>query len=340
MRNSLSKMGPATSKEWTCCFGLHVRTATIIIGMWHLFLNVLSIGILAAIIRDPAMLQELDGGFDDYTRVGFNEQDAPALPTPLSKIDPPYAYRDHSLAYNNLDMGGIVCMCFIVSTLMLIYGASKYKPSHLLPFFGLQLFDFAITTLTAAGYLCYLRSIHRIIDQTHKLPWREEFLKLSPQRLSIVVLLVFISVVLLKAYTIGIVWRCYKYLTIRQHNLRSMLPYIIPDISSRQERDYNTLLPDYEEAIAQSMKQPPPPYYQVVIQNAVAENGQPATTVSRATLVQNEPNRSDLIAETTPPAYSANVIVEDEAATLPTSTVVIRQTGTDLPKVNNTTAAE
>lgn len=89
-------------------------------------------------------------------------------------------------------------------------------------------------SLTAAGYLCYLRSIHRIIDQSHRLPWRDELLKLSPQLLSIVVLLVFLTVVLLKAYAIGIVWRCYKYLTMRQHNIRSMLPYIIPEISARQ----------------------------------------------------------------------------------------------------------
>lgn len=86
------KMGPARNKEWTCCFGLHVRTATIMIGMWHLFLNVLTLGILAAIIRNPAMMQELENGYDDYGRVE-------ALPTPLSKIDPPYAYRDHSLNY-------------------------------------------------------------------------------------------------------------------------------------------------------------------------------------------------------------------------------------------------
>lgn len=86
--------------------------------------------------------------------------------------------------------------------------------------------------LTAAGYLCYLRSIHRIIDESHRLPWRDELLKMSPQRLSIVVLLVFVTVVLLKAYAIGIVWRCYKYLTMRQHNIRSMLPYIIPEIST------------------------------------------------------------------------------------------------------------
>lgn len=88
--------------------------------------------------------------------------------------------------------------------------------------------------MTAAGYLCYLRSIHHIIDQSHRLPWRDQLLKMSPQLLSVVVLLVFLTVVLLKAYAIGIVWRCYKYLTMRQHNIRSMLPYIIPEISARQ----------------------------------------------------------------------------------------------------------
>lgn len=117
------KMGPARNKEWTCCFGfLHVRTTTILIGSWHLvswlishgvqcfiyvknqtkifanesflfqFLNVLTLGILAAIIRNPDMMQELESGYDNYARL--NE----ALPTPLP-FDPPYAYRDHSLNY-------------------------------------------------------------------------------------------------------------------------------------------------------------------------------------------------------------------------------------------------
>lgn len=79
-----------------------------------------------------------------------------------------------------------------------------------------------------------MRSIHRLIDEAHRLPWRDELLKFSPQLLSIIVLLVFVMVVLLKAYAIGIVWRCYKYLAMRQHNIRSMLPYIIPEISARQ----------------------------------------------------------------------------------------------------------
>lgn len=165
-------------------------------------------------------------------------------------------------------MSGLVCLCMIAISLMLIYGTIKGKPSHLLPFFCLQLFDFAITTLTAAGYLCYIRSIHRFIAESHRLPWRDELLKLSPQTLSCLVLFSFISIVFLKAYSIGIIWRCYKYLTMRQHNLRTMLPYIIPDVTNihlRQDRDYNSLLPDYDEAV---LKQPPPPSYSVAIANS------------------------------------------------------------------------
>lgn len=54
------------------------------------------LGLLAVIIRNPEMIRNLEhGGFDDNSI----DMDAPILPTPLSKIDPPYAYRDHSLNY-------------------------------------------------------------------------------------------------------------------------------------------------------------------------------------------------------------------------------------------------
>lgn len=55
-------------------------------------MNLLTLGILAAIFRNPAIMQELESGYDDFGRLE-------TLPTPLSKIDPPYAYRDHTLNY-------------------------------------------------------------------------------------------------------------------------------------------------------------------------------------------------------------------------------------------------
>lgn len=46
------------------------------------------------------------------------------------------------------------------------------------------------------------------------------------------------------------------------------------------QRDYNTLLPDYEEAIAQSMKDQPPPYYKVTMTaNLIVSQNQPSGVV-------------------------------------------------------------
>lgn len=282
------------------------------------FLNVLALGFLAVIVRNPAMMNELrNDGYDDDMMGDFG---SPPLPTPVSIERPPqYAYRDHhTLNYHNIDMGGLVCLCMIAITLMLIYGAIKGKPSHLLPFFCLQLFDFAITTLTAARYLCFIRSIHRVISDNESLPYRNELLRLSPQTLSVVVLFSFISVVFLKAYTIGIIWRCYKYLTMRQHNLRSMLPYIIPDVTVRQERDYSSLLPDYEEAV---LKQAPPPSYSVAVANSY-----PITVILPAE-VEMSPSTSRNVMESAmpPPPYSDAMETEGavggQAASLPVTTV-------------------
>lgn len=205
-------------------------------------------------------------------------------------------------------MSGLVFLCMIAVTLMLIYGAVKGKPSHLLPFFCLQIFDFAIATLTAAGHLCYIRSMHLwITESQNRLPWREELMKLNPQTLSVLVLIGFILFIFLKAYAIGVVWRCYKFLTFRQHNLRSTLPYTIPvtiDATNvSQERDNNLLLPDYEEAITQSLKQAPPPSYVVAMamsNKPVTDSGPAETTPTDAP----EPDQEDTISNSDPPPYN------------------------------------
>lgn len=54
----------------------------------------------------------------------------------LSPVRPP----------ENIDMGVMACLCMMAITMMLITGVLKGKPSHLLPFFSVQLFDFAVTT--------------------------------------------------------------------------------------------------------------------------------------------------------------------------------------------------
>lgn len=75
------------------------------------------------------MMQSLDHASDE---------DIDVLPTPVSnRVDSYYDshYRDHSMAYQDLDMGGLVCLCMIAITLMLIYGATKGNTHHLIKCF-------------------------------------------------------------------------------------------------------------------------------------------------------------------------------------------------------------
>lgn len=68
-----------------------------------------------------------------------------------------------------------------------------------------------------------------------------------------------------QGYCISVVWRCYKYLTMRAHEIHSLTPFVIssegvvaPAYSAPAPApDYSSLLPDYEEAVKQS---PPPSY--------------------------------------------------------------------------------
>lgn len=205
-------------------------------------------------------------------------------------------------------MGGLVCLCMIAITLMLIYGTIKGRPSHLLPFFFLQLCDFAITTLTAAGYLCYLRTIHHLIEQSNRLPWKEDLIRMDPRTLGVVVLFAFIFMVMLKAYCIGIVWRCYKYLTIRQN--ASLLSYIMPE-AGNQERSFNSLLPDYEEAL--SMKVTPPPSYQIAMQQQQLTVNLPPVTGELASPVTSSESETD------PPSYRAAQQLDAPTTASPTN---------------------
>lgn len=284
------------AKEWRCCLSLlHVRTATILIGLYHLMLNLLAIMLLAVIIKNPTIMHDANQDtttpdLDDSSEEDYTVQ---MLPTPQSKVDTmmntkPYsdAFRDHALNYQDIDMGGLVCLCMLAITLMLIYGTVKGKPAHMLPFFFLQLCDFAITTLTAAGYICYLRTVHTLISDSTRMPWREELLKMNPRTLGISVLFAFIIMVMIKAYAIGIVWRCYKFLTLRQHAQQNFLAFTIP--TTQPERSYNSLLPDYDEAINQSMKQAPPPSYQMAMQQHINLQLQAATDTPRNAETINE----------------------------------------------------
>lgn len=271
-------------------------------------LNLMALTLLAIIVKNPQMIQNFEEAYDDElipTPVSVSGSNSESIPT-HSTPEAPNFYKDHSLDYHDMDMGGLVCLCMIAITLMLIHGTIKGRPSHLLPFFFLQLCDFALTTLTAAGYLCYLRTIHSLIEKSNRLPWKEELIQIDQRSLGIIVLLTFLFMVMLKAYTIGIIWRCYKYLTILQN--AALLSYIAPPNGNR-ERSFNSLLPNYEEAL--SMKINPPPSYQVAMQQQQGTN-----TVTSET---RDDIAADSISDSEPPNYSTLDIRQASTSSSPTN---------------------
>lgn len=82
--------------------------------------------------------------------------------------------------------------------------------------------------------LYYLHWPPALADNSAPQPaWRHELNKWKPEYVPVVVLVLVVSIILIKAYAIGIIWRCYKFLTIRRD---IMLPYVIPVISARRVR--------------------------------------------------------------------------------------------------------
>ncbi|XP_056632666.1 lysosomal-associated transmembrane protein 4B [Diorhabda sublineata] len=276
------KLGSDRNKEWTCFFCLHVRTATILFGIWHLVLHILALVVLALMMRNHHVLiqknEELQNDF---------------LPTPLSKKDDDNPYylptsQDSRKIYSaDIDMGALMTVCTLSITLLMVYGTIKGKPTHVLPFFCLQLFDFAITALTATGYFCYIRSAHRLVAENWNLPLRHELLQLSPQVLTLIVLLAFLFSMLWKAYWISVVWRLYKYLTFRQQSNRNAIHYIIPESDHRglTDPDYPVLFRDQEASFGLALKQTPPPSYQDIMDE------QPPPYPNTTQVVQETPNR-------------------------------------------------
>ncbi|CAG9864005.1 unnamed protein product [Phyllotreta striolata] len=309
------KLGSDRNKEWTCCFCMHVRTATILFGVWQLVLHVLALTVLALMMRNHhVVVQKHEDLQTDF------------LPTPLSKKDDDNPYylpttQDSRKIYSSdVDMGALMTVCTLSMTLLMVYGVIKGKPTHILPFFCLQLFDFAITALTATGYFCYLRSAHRLVAENWNLPLRHELLQLSPQVLTLIVLLAFLFSMLWKAYWISVIWRCYKYLNIRQHSNGNAIHYIIPETEHRglTEADYPSLFRDQEAAFA-GLKQTPPPSYQDIMDE------QPPPYQSTTQVVQETPNRFRMfvqdsidhpIPSTSAEASRMTPIPESEAAPL------------------------
>lgn len=158
-----------------------------------------------------------------------------------------------SIRNEDLHVALAITVCTGVVTLLLLYGTIWGQPTYLMPFFCLQVFDFVLSALTVVGYFSYMPDVRRLVASSRELPLQKELLRLDPQWLCTVVMIGFVACMMIKAYVMGIVWSCYKYLRLRQEAS-------LPDVESDSEA---LLPPDYETATKMPAFVPvyaPPPY--------------------------------------------------------------------------------
>ncbi|XP_042230327.1 lysosomal-associated transmembrane protein 4B-like isoform X1 [Homarus americanus] len=262
--------------QWTCFLCCHVRTGTIVIGFWHMLLHLMALSLIAVVVVHPEMLSQTGGtlgGLGSGDELSVNPQDVQAencaeMPCSLAARgdgSSNQAASDFSLFLGNLltthrlttddvNIALFITLCTFVVTLLLVYGAFHSQPSHLMPFFFLQVFDFCISSMTMIGYLSYLPNIRQLIRESPEFPFQEQLLAMNTKCLTFFAMLIFITTLMTKAYCISIVWRCYKFLMLRAQAGRSVLRYL-DGVSGPVDQESQTLvmgqdLPDYDNAMA------------------------------------------------------------------------------------------
>uniref|UniRef100_H2QWH1 Lysosomal-associated transmembrane protein 4B n=2 Tax=Pan TaxID=9596 RepID=H2QWH1_PANTR len=210
----------------SCCLCCHVRTGTILLGVWYLIINAVVLLILLSALADP----------DQYH---FSS----------SELGGDFEFMDDA----NMCIAIAISLLMILICAMATYGAYKQRAAWIIPFFCYQIFDFALNMLVAITVLIYPNSIQEYIRQLPpNFPYRDDVMSVNPTCLVLIILL-FISIILtFKGYLISCVWNCYRYINGR--NSSDVLVYVTSN-------DTTVLLPPYDDATVNgAAKEPPPPY--------------------------------------------------------------------------------
>jgi len=248
---------------YKCCMCCHVRTGTIFLGLFHLMVHILVLALFAVVVLHPELMQENDSELyptnpEDQLVVGSDQATALPVNTDNFSYGNYQMFRERHWTSEDKFVGMLITMGSFFVTIMLIYGAIKGHASYLMPFFCIQVFDFCVSCLTIVGYFSYMPDIKKWISMQPDMPFKDELLSLDADFLMLMAVIFFVFILTVKAYFVGVVWACYRYLTNSGHP------------SSNLMRRYETtggddsemlLPPKYEDAVRMAAEQPPPPPY-------------------------------------------------------------------------------
>uniref|UniRef100_A0A0B7AJW2 Lysosomal-associated transmembrane protein 4A n=1 Tax=Arion vulgaris TaxID=1028688 RepID=A0A0B7AJW2_9EUPU len=233
-------------RSYRCCLCCHVKTGTLLYGIFVALVDLLVLGLLVfAAIRPDVLISQTEQRIDGFMLVQTNN----------GSFYKNFGYESYKQQINkdNLSlMFGLTLICF-VSTLALVYGVARNVAGYLMPFFCMQVFDFCLCCLVTVGCFTYAPNVkHWIHDQgLQNYPGMDHLLSMDSDYLLLIFVAVLIFVLSVKAYFICMVWSCYKYIQLhvaarsisREYNVDANAEMLLP--------------PCYEDAIKVSCQQPP-----------------------------------------------------------------------------------
>jgi lysosomal-associated transmembrane protein len=242
-------------EEYKCCFCLHVRTGTLLLGLFHLLLNLVAITLLVGALLHPEWVQlTLPGVLEPSDELSL------ANKTNFTKNA---VFYSRDLLSDNLLIGLMLSIGSLALTLCLIYGTILGRPQYITPFFCIQVFDLCLTGMTMLGYFSDIPDLKKWIALQH-IPYKERILAMDNDQLTLMALILFVLVLSIKMYFIGIVWGCYKYLKQREGFAGSARLRVYDREGGNDPEDTQMLLPPkYEDVLRMSEQQtsnPPPAY--------------------------------------------------------------------------------
>lgn len=166
---------------------------------------------------------------------------------------------------NRQDKCLVIFVVFSATILILahIFGILNNKPSYIVPYFLIKVFNVIVSVLSMLGFYAYIPDVTVWLRIQPDFPFKQNLLELDSQTLQLVVFAFLLFVILAKLYIAAIIWYCYGYITALTM-ARAIGTYSTYADGSQAVTGEMYSPPKYEEAIKSTYHDEenysPPPY--------------------------------------------------------------------------------